>query len=81
MAKAFSEMTPAEIETWNVENGLTEDDDDYRYPECEMTSDEIHIATGGEDTSDDNRNGFTELTPDELVEMVTMMQGMVSTQN
>ncbi|WP_201829219.1 hypothetical protein [Microvirga zambiensis] len=81
MAKAFSEMSPAEIEAWNVENGLTEDDDDYRYPENGMTSEEIWIATGGEDTSDDNRNGFTELTPDELVQVFTMMQGMVSTKN
>lgn len=46
-----------------------------------MTSEEIWIVTGGEDTSDDNRNGFTELTPDELVEMFTMMQGMASTKN
>jgi hypothetical protein len=37
MTKAFSEMSPAEIEAWNAENGLTEDDDDYRYPECGMT--------------------------------------------
>lgn len=81
MTKAFSEMTPEEIEAWNVANGLTEDDDDYRYPECGLTSDEIHIATGGEDTSDDNRNGFTELTADEFVQMFTMMQGMISTKN
>jgi hypothetical protein len=56
---------PAEIEAWNAKEGLTEGDDDYRYPECGMTSDEIHVATGGEDSSDDNRNGFTELKADE----------------
>jgi hypothetical protein len=81
MSKPFSEMTPAEIEAWNAQEGLVEGDDDYRYPKCGMTSDEIHIATGDEDTSDDNRNGFTELTPGELVQMFTMMQGMVSTKN
>jgi hypothetical protein len=79
MSKAFSEMTPAEIEQWNAKEGLTEGDDDYRYPECGMTSDEIHAMTSDEDPYDDNRNGFTELKPDEWLQVVTMMIGSIST--
>jgi hypothetical protein len=78
MLKAFLEMTPAEIEAWNRENGLTEYDDDFRYPHCGMTFEEIWIATGG--GTSDHQIGLAELNPDELARMV-MIQGMISTKH
>jgi hypothetical protein len=46
-----------------------------------LTSEEIMALAFPELETDDNRDGFTELTADELVQMFTMMQGLASTKN
>jgi hypothetical protein len=48
---------------------------------AEMTSEEIMALAFPELETDDNRDGFTDLTPDELVQMFGMMQSMTSTKN
>ena len=46
-----------------------------------LTSEEIQALVWPELETDHNRDGFTELTADEFVQMFTMMQGMASTKN